>query len=100
MANPLEADSVQSLALPRELTALIEAGVWPSMAFGHVSVIPAALVRKIAPDQSDIEPIAPPFKTVASEMASNRVFWEEHGALDVHSRQTGGTTTAQRHIPE
>src|SRR5690606_20723855 len=85
MRNPIDPQtSVRppSLPLPRELTALIEAGVWPRAAYGEVSVIPAALVRKIAPDESAIKPIAPPFETVASEMARNRVFWEEHGALD------------------
>jgi hypothetical protein len=82
MANPIDPESAQTLPLPGELRALIEAGVWPPAAFGCTYVIPTALVRKIAPDESDIEPIAPPFETVASEMARNRVFWEEHGALD------------------
>ncbi len=84
--------SGMDLAIPTLLTDLIAAGVWPAdsrsaMRQNLRSLIPPERVRRFAPEEDKIYLQAPPFITVAREVAASsavvlRDYWERFGALD------------------
>jgi hypothetical protein len=84
--------SGMELAIPTLLTDLIAAGVWPAdsqsaMRQNLRSLVPPERVRRFAPEEDKIYLQAPPFITVAREVAASsavvlRDYWERFGALD------------------
>ena len=87
---------VDGLPLPRELVALIEAGVWPNydgLSFEQQDasywrqhtqpLITKEKVHLFAPDENLIILAAPPFRTLQSRLQGSEArFWKERGALD------------------
>ena len=73
-------------AIPPRLSSLIEAGVWPTTESAtSQNLRPLAApedVDHLAPGENSLFLNPPPFKTLASEIAKNQQFWDEHGALD------------------
>jgi hypothetical protein len=80
------------LPVPTQLSDLIAAGVWPgdakaAMAQNLRPLVSAERVRKFAAEEIEIHLFAPPFHTVAHEIASASLvvvngFWKRFGALD------------------
>jgi hypothetical protein len=74
------------LSIPHGLSRLVEAGVWPTTDSAtsqdlHPLAAPEDLDH-LAPGESSLFLNPPPFWTLASEIAKNQSFWDEHGALD------------------
>jgi hypothetical protein len=76
----------EGLAIPPRLSSLIETGVWPTTESAHSQQLrPSAAaedVGRLAPGEDSLFLDPPPFRTLASVIAENRQFWDEHGALD------------------
>lgn len=75
----------ESLPIPSALNVLIEAHVWPTAESADAQTLtPLATpedVDRLAPGERTIYLDPPPFATLASEVATNPEFWDEHGAL-------------------
>jgi hypothetical protein len=81
-----------ALPLPPLLSKLIAVGVWPSDGKAERGQYKRPLasherVRAFAPEEKEIHLFAPPFHTIADEIASASVvvlneFWKRFGALD------------------
>ena len=73
------------LPIPSALANLIEIGAWPTIESANSQNLrplatPEALHR-LAPGESSLFLDAPPFSTLACEVAASPQFWKEHGAL-------------------
>lgn len=73
------------LIIPSALTNLVEAHAWPTIADVdaqnlHALAAPEA-VEALAPEERLLYLNPRPFSTLASEIAANPEFWNEHGAL-------------------
>jgi hypothetical protein len=78
--------TVDGLAIPRRLLALIGSGLWPrtakeAMRQNTHSLVPKERVQVFAPNESRLYLLAPPFHTVATLMTQNN-FWARFAALD------------------
>ena len=71
------------LPIPKLLEELIQEGHWPSNETEAVyqnanqQPIPTAIVRKLAPEESKIYLLPPPFYTVSELLAQGDYFWTE-----------------------
>jgi hypothetical protein len=74
-----------NLPIPASLARLIEVGVWPTIENANSqNVRPLSapeVVGRMVPGEQAVALDPPPFSTLASEIAGNALFWEEHGAL-------------------
>ncbi len=74
-----------ALPIPAALSSLIGAGAWPTTESANSQNLrPLATpedVDRLAPGERSIFLNPPPFSTLASEIAANPQFWDEHGAL-------------------
>jgi hypothetical protein len=78
------------LEVPALLEALILAGRWPrnareAMAQESHPLVPSECVRQFAPGNTSIYFMAPPFRSIATEVAlrtANDRFWAQYGALN------------------
>lgn len=73
------------LQIPEALAHLIDVGIWPSVSSAESQnfrpLVTPEVVSAVVPDEKSIFLAPPPFGSLAREIASNPVFWGEHGAL-------------------
>src|SRR5262245_13673023 len=74
--------NVNGLKIPDELTELLKDGRWPQNSDEALQqnlgeTVPSRAVRKIAPEESRIYLLAPPFSTVEALRAGGETFWDE-----------------------
>jgi hypothetical protein len=72
---------VEGLLIPEALVGLIEAGIWPkdeqetSRQYGS-PLAPRERIQAMAPEESELVLIHPPFRTVAQHRSGGERFWD------------------------